>query len=127
MKLDLIWFRFVDGFLSPYFSARCLCCLTFFLLLGISLQLIWWLLVLHHQGNLAFFFVFFLEQSWNNYMKEDLHSYRRNFRNCKICIYNCDDLLSSNCSPRSCHMFFSYIHNLKVKTILYSARRDTHQ
>ena len=53
--------------------------------------------------------------------------FRLSFRNCKICIYNCDDLLSSNSSPRSSHTLFSYIHNLKVKTILYSARRDTHQ
>ena len=30
------------------------------------------------------------------------------FRNCKSCVYNCDDLLSYNSSPRSSHTWFSY-------------------
>ena len=29
-------------------------------------------------------------------------------------IYNCDDLLSYNSSPRSSHMWFSYIHNFII-------------
>ena len=37
------------------------------------------------------------------------------FRNCKSCVYNCDDLLlSSNSSPRSSHVWFSYIHNFII-------------
>ena len=30
------------------------------------------------------------------------------------CVYNCDDLLSYNSSPRSSHIWFSYIHNFRA-------------
>ena len=44
----------------------------------------------------------------------DHRSYRRNcrlsFRNCKSCVYNCDDFPSYNSSPGSSHIWFSYIH-----------------
>ena len=33
------------------------------------------------------------------------------FRNFKSCVYNCDNLLSYNSSPRSSHVWFSYFHN----------------
>ena len=36
------------------------------------------------------------------------------FRNCKSCVYNCDDLLSYNSSPRSSHIWFSYIRNFII-------------
>ena len=36
------------------------------------------------------------------------------FRNCKSCVYNCDDLLSYNSSPRSSHIWFSYIYNFII-------------
>ena len=36
------------------------------------------------------------------------------FRNCKSCVYNCDDLLSYYSSPRSSHIWFSYIHNFII-------------
>ena len=32
-------------------------------------------------------------------------------KNCKSCVYNCDDLLSYNSSPRNSHNDFHYIHN----------------
>ena len=32
-------------------------------------------------------------------------------RNCKCCVYNCDDLPSYNSKLRSSHIWFSYIHN----------------
>ena len=31
-----------------------------------------------------------------NCMKEDLNFFRPSFRNCKSCVYDCDDLLSYN-------------------------------
>ena len=59
-----------------------------------------------------------------NLMKDDHRSYIRNlcscendfffrlsFRNCKSCVYNCDDHPSFNSSLRSSHTCFSYIHN----------------
>ena len=58
--------------------------------------------------------------------------FRLSFRNCKSCVYNCDDHPSFNSSLRSSHIWFSYIHNfnkLLVKTklnsripLLFSAR-----
>ena len=36
------------------------------------------------------------------------------FRTCKSCVYNCDDLLSYNSSPRSSHIWFSYIRNFII-------------
>ena len=36
------------------------------------------------------------------------------FRNFKSCVYNCDDLLSYNSSPRSSHIWFSYIYNFII-------------
>ena len=39
------------------------------------------------------------------------------------CIYNCDDPLSYNYSPRSSHIWFSYIHNF----IIILSRFITHQ
>ena len=56
-------------------------------------------------------------------MKVDHCSYRRNFcscekkawkkifsfRNCKSCVYDCDDLLSYNSSPRSSHIYDFHI------------------
>ena len=35
-------------------------------------------------------------------------------RNCKCCVYNCDDPLSYNYSPRSSHIWFSFIHNFII-------------
>ena len=35
-------------------------------------------------------------------------------RNCKSCVYNCDDHPSFNSSLRSSHIWFSYIHNIIV-------------
>ena len=35
------------------------------------------------------------------------------FRNCKSCVYNCNDLPSYNCSLRSSHIWFSNIHNFQ--------------
>ena len=60
-----------------------------------------------------------------SYMKVDHCSYRRNFVvakrkpekkilsfcNFKSRVFDCDDLLSYNSSPRSSHIWFSYIHN----------------
>ena len=60
-----------------------------------------------------------------SYVKVDHCSYRRNFCSCekkawkkilsfcnfKSCVYDCNDLLSYNSSPRSSHIWFSYIHN----------------
>ena len=34
--------------------------------------------------------------------------------NCKSCVNNCDDLLSYSSSPRSFHIWFSYIHNFII-------------
>ena len=36
--------------------------------------------------------------------------FRLSFRNCKSCVYNCDDRLSYNSLPRSSHIWFSCIH-----------------
>ena len=36
-----------------------------------------------------------------------LRFFRLSFHNCKSCIYNCDDLLSYNSSPRISHVWFS--------------------
>ena len=44
-------------------------------------------------------------QAWN--------FFRLSFYSCKSCVYNCDDLLSYNSSPRSSHIWFSYIHNFR--------------
>ena len=40
--------------------------------------------------------------------------FRLYFRNCKSCVYHCDDLLSYNYSPRSSHTWFSYIDNYSL-------------
>ena len=40
--------------------------------------------------------------------------YHYYFRNCKSCVYNCDDLLSYNSSPRSSHIWFSYIRKFII-------------
>ena len=40
-------------------------------------------------------------------------------RNCKSCVYNCDDHLLYNSSPRSSHIWFSYIRNLNLYYIKY--------
>ena len=42
--------------------------------------------------------------------------FRLSFRNCKSCVYNCDDLLSYNSSPRSSHIRFSCIHNFNINS-----------
>ena len=42
------------------------------------------------------------------------------FRKCKSCVYNCDDLLSYNSSPRSSHIWFSYIHNFIILSRVYN-------
>ena len=39
--------------------------------------------------------------------------FRLSFYSCKSCVYNCDDLLSYYSSPRSSHIWFSYIHNFR--------------
>ena len=44
----------------------------------------------------------------------DYYYYYYYFRNCKSCVYNCDDLLSYNSSPRSSHIWFSYIRNFII-------------
>ena len=44
-------------------------------------------------------------QAWN--------FFRLSFYSCKSCVYNCDDLLSYNSSPRSSHVWFSHIHNFR--------------
>ena len=44
----------------------------------------------------------------------DYDYYYYYFRNCKSCVYNCDDLLSYNSSPRSSHIWFSYIRNFII-------------
>ena len=55
-----------------------------------------------------------------NSMKEEHSSYTHNFffrfsfRNCKGCVYNCDDLLSYNFSNRNSHRWFSYVHNFII-------------
>ena len=36
------------------------------------------------------------------------------FATAKVAFYNCDDLLSYNSSPRSSHIWFSYVHNLII-------------
>ena len=38
--------------------------------------------------------------------------------NCKSCVYNCVDLLSYNPSPRSSHIWFSYIHTWTSQTLM---------
>ena len=40
--------------------------------------------------------------------------FRLSFRNCKRCVYNCDDHPSFNSSLRSSHIWFSYIHNFII-------------
>ena len=40
--------------------------------------------------------------------------FRLSFRDCKSCVYNCDDHCSFNSSLRSSHIWFSYIHNFIV-------------
>ena len=47
------------------------------------------------------------------------------FRNCKSCVYNCDDLLSFNSSPCSLHIWFSYIPNFK-NLIFYQTWDNTY-
>ena len=36
------------------------------------------------------------------------------FATAKSCVYNCDDILLYNSSPRSSHVWFSYIHNFII-------------
>ena len=36
------------------------------------------------------------------------------FATAKSCVYNCDDILLYNSSPRSSHIWFSYIHNFII-------------
>ena len=43
--------------------------------------------------------------------------FRFSFRNCKSCVFNCDDLHSYNSSLRSSHIRFSYIHNFRIKLV----------
>ena len=43
--------------------------------------------------------------------------FRLSFRNCKSCVFNCDDLHSYNSSLRSSHIWFSYIHNFRIKLV----------
>ena len=52
--------------------------------------------------------------------------FRLSFRNCKSCVFNCDDLFSYNSSLRSSQIWFSYIHNFRIKlvySINYNIRR----
>ena len=42
--------------------------------------------------------------------RKSLNFFRLSVRNCKSCVYNCDDPPSCNSSPRSCHIWFSYIN-----------------
>ena len=44
--------------------------------------------------------------------------FRLSFRNCKSCVYNCDDHPSFNSSLRSSHIWFSYIQNSYVFFVL---------
>ena len=44
-----------------------------------------------------------------------LNFFRLSFRNCKRCVYNCDDILSYHSSLHSSHIWFSYIHNFNIK------------
>ena len=43
--------------------------------------------------------------------------FRVSFRNCKSCVYNCDDLSSNNSSLCSSHIWFSHIHNFRGETV----------
>ena len=47
--------------------------------------------------------------------RTSLNLYRLSFRNCKRCVYNCDDILSYNSSLHSSHIWFSYIHNFTIE------------
>ena len=40
--------------------------------------------------------------------------FRLSFRNCKSCVYNCDDLHSCNSSLRHSHICFSYFQNFII-------------
>ena len=51
------------------------------------------------------------EVQGSNPVQLTLNFFRLSFRNCKSCVYNCDDPLSFNSSPHSSHIWFSYIHN----------------
>ena len=149
MKLDLIWFRFVDKLLSTYFyflmlwrKLRSLCCgnfFSFFLRYFASAHLV--IARSASPGKFGLFLRFFfsskvetviwkkiitvidatfavakrkLEKNSGLYVIRTLDLcdtgaasnpvqawifFRLSFRNCKICIYNCDDLLSCNSSP----------------------------
>ena len=46
--------------------------------------------------------------------RTSLNFFRLSFPNYKSCVYNRDDLLSYNSSPRSSHIWFSYIHNFII-------------
>ena len=46
------------------------------------------------------------------------------YRNCKSCVYKCDDLLSHNSLPCSRHIWFSHIHNFSnLRVILFRSMR----
>ena len=55
--------------------------------------------------------------------------FRLSFRNCKSCVYNCDDLLSYNSSPRSSHIWFSSSHNfiIVIVSFEYQSNRELKQ
>ena len=51
--------------------------------------------------------IIFVNCGVKNYMTEDHYSYRRN---CKSCVYNCDDLLSYNDPFRPFIILHSTVH-----------------
>ena len=46
------------------------------------------------------------------------------FRNCTSCGYNCDDLPPNNSALRSSHVWFWYIHNFMLNTLLTSLNKS---
>ena len=45
--------------------------------------------------------------------------FRRSFRNCNSCVYNCNDLLSYNSSPSSSHVSYIFNFNSIIVKLLF--------
>ena len=68
-----------------------------------------------HSNNVAFcYFLSFFGPPMPCLYEEKLPTHPPNRATLYSCVYNCDDLLSYNSSPRSSHIWFSYIHNFRA-------------